>query len=180
MNWARRLSMLLVAALLFACGAKVKFEPYVSTAGRFQVMVPERLNYSVGEQIYLDEKVQVHVHTVTKNGIVYTVNYFDLPAAVSEKWRRKGGSFSFIPGEEEMIITKGWVPDESAGTSLWTASNRDVRGHRFVVTEGDKVIQFKHFWHEHRIYQVMLTRPRAPTYSQNFEANKFFDSFNLH
>lgn len=179
MRYLNLLLLPLFATLLLACSEPAKFVPYVSTAGGFRVMVPDRMNYTLAQEEYLDANVEVHIHKVSKNGIDYTVKYFDLPDEINDQHRKQGGDWSRIPGVDIMIINKGWITEKATSPRVLDKKGSMLQAHGFTVVEGERLLHIQHVWHENRIYQLTVSRPVKPTYTQEVDVMKFSDSFIL-
>lgn len=179
MRYIKLLSLSLLAVLLLACSEPPKFEKYVSRAGGFRVMVPERMSYSLEHEEYLDANVEVHVHKVSKNGIDYTVKYFDLPDEINDHHRKQGGDWSRIPGVDTLIINKGWITEKATSPRVTDANGSMQQTHGFTVVEGEKLLHIQHVWYQNRIYQLTVSRPIKPTYTQEVDVMKFNESFDL-
>jgi hypothetical protein len=179
MNMTRRLLAILAVALLAACSGKPALQSYASEAGRFSVMVPDQMDEQADLEMYLDEETEVTLHTVERDDVRYQVAYLDIPEDENAEWRRKGGSTSFIPGEDTMIINEGWIVKNSVGMSTIGPAGRQVHGHRFNYTLGKQITLVNSFWHGNRIYRVTATRPVQPSFEQERDADRFLESFKL-
>lgn len=179
MRYITLLLLSLCAGVLLACSKPAKFEPYDSMAGGFRVMVPERMNYSLAQEEYLDANVEVHIHQVSNNGIDYTVKYFDLPDEINNDHRKQGGDWSRIPGVDILIINKGWITERATSPRVIDSNGSLLQSHGFTVVEGEKLLHIQHVWHQNRIYQLTTARPIKPTYTQEVDVMKFSESFKL-
>jgi len=179
MSYLKLLLLSLCAGLLLACSEPAKFEPYVSMAGGFKVMVPEPMSYSLAQEEYLDANVDMHIHKASKNGIDYTVKYFDLPDDINDHHRKQGGDWSRIPGVDILIINKGWITEKATSPRVIDSNANLLQSHGFTVVEGDKLLHIQHVWYRNRIYQLTTSRPIKPTYTQEVDVMKFSESFRL-
>jgi len=179
MRYLSLLVLSLFAGLLLACSEPAKFEKFESTAGGFRVMVPERMSYSLDHEEYLDANVEVHIHKVSNNGIDYTVKYFDLPDDINDLHRKQGGDWSRIPGVDTLIINNGWITEKATSPRVTDSKGNLLQTHGFTVVEGEKLLHIQHVWHENRIYQITISRPIKPTYTQEVDVMKFTESFDL-
>ncbi|WP_395007504.1 hypothetical protein [Undibacterium sp.] len=181
MNRLSNLLLLLALLTLTSCIKKAEFKPYVSKEGRFEVATPAPMQYKSQLSQFEDGDVTMHSFAGERDGVVYVINYFDIPQAISDEWRTKTSAYE-IPTLQSMLDTNAWIAEARKGDELKISETETARGEHFAATTIGKTqnLYIRILWIDNRFYQVMAGYPPKPSYQQEMDAKKFIWSLKLH
>lgn len=166
---------------LLGCAEKAEFKPFVSVAGRFEVSTPVEL--APRSQALEMEGVANTLYSLAaeRDGVVYAVNYFDIPEDINRELLRTRPSPYQIPSRATMLERNGWIAKSIAGDELKVTAQVTAYGEKIAATSGNKKqhIYIRLLWHTNRIYQLMTGYPIKPSYLQEQYAKRFVWSFKI-
>jgi hypothetical protein len=178
MNHYKYLLFFLLLTLLLGCDSKAEFKPFYSESGQFSIQTPEKLAYQSKAFTFGEHEVTMHSFGAQKNGVVYGINYFDIPETVNTELREQQRDTS-IPGTQAMLDGNGWVPYETIGNELTKPDNEPADGQFYKIRTGKQTIMVKVFWYKNRVYQLITAYPLKPSYHHEQEARTFLYSFKI-
>lgn len=181
MNRLSNLLLLLALLSLTSCIKKAEFKPYVSEEGRFEVATPATMQYKSQLSQFEDGDVTMHSFAGERDGVVYGINYFDIPEAISKELHKQRPGYQ-IPGRQNMLDVNGWVAEAIKGDELKISETEAAYGEHFAATTIGKTqnLYIRILWIDNRFYQVMVGYPPKPSYQQEMDAQKFIWSLKLH
>lgn len=178
--------MLLVLALCASAGCytkKVAPKPFSSPQGRFVVMTPAPMAHKSAFTHWEAGDVTLHSYAVEHDGVIYAVNYFDVPLDVNYALRKEMQGSSAFPGREAMVKQHQWTIKDLKPAQTWRGPDKVTEGfaESFTATSanGKQVVSVRLVWFEDRMYQIMVAHPVVPSYSQMTNAQEFYSSFKL-
>lgn len=182
MSNSRNLILLLVLLALTSCSKKAEFKPFVSNDGRFEIASPTLMQYRSQLSHFDSGEVTMHSYAGERDGVVYAINYFDIPQSISDEWRRSITSAYEIPTLPSMLEANAWVAEARKGDEIKISEEEVARGEHFAATTKGKTqnLYIRVLWTGNRFYQVMVGYPSKPSYQQEMDAKKFVWSLKLH
>ena len=123
----------------------------------------------------------MHSYAGERDGVVYGINYFDIPEAINDEWRRASTSPYEIPTLDSMLAANAWVAEAKKGDEVKISETEAARGQHFAATTKGKTqnLYIRVLWIGNRFYQVMVGYPPKPSYQQELDAKKFVWSVKL-
>lgn len=181
MNRLRNLFFLFVLVNLTSCVKKAEFKPFISNEGRFEIVTPVAMAYKSQLINFENGDVTMHSHSGERDGVVYAINYFDIPEAISKELHKQRPGLQ-IPGRQNMLDVNAWVAEAIKGDELKISETETAYGEHFAATTKGKTqkLYLRILWIENRFYQVMVGYPPKPSYQQEMDAKKFIWSLKLH
>jgi hypothetical protein len=165
---------------LLACSAP-EFKAFAAADGRFQVQVPAPMEYQSRTVDFADGEITMHSYAAEVDGIVYGVNYFDVPEEINAGLKKQRPSMFAIPGRDLMLRNNGWIAAEIRGDQVWVGSDKRAFGEHFTATaaNGRQFIHVRLLWFGNRMYQVMAAHPGKLDSLDAMYAKRFTDSFKI-
>ena len=177
----------LVVCLTSACNAKrAELKRFSPPDGRFKVLAPAGMAHKSMLTRWVAGDVVLHSYAADHEGVLYVVNYFDIPADVHAALRQEMRGNSPFPGRDDFIQKYGLkIKDLRTARTGRGPDERIEPGDFFVETfkatsaNGKQALSVQLWWHENRIYQVMAAHDVVPSYYQLIGAEAFIDSFSV-
>lgn len=175
----------LVLCLTSACNAKrVELKPFSPPDGRFKVLAPAGMAHKSMLTRWAAGTVLLHSYAADHEGVLYVVNYFEIPADVHARLRQEIHGNSPFPGRDDFIKKNGLkIKDLRTARTGRGPDERIAPNDFFVETfkatsaNEKQALSVQLWWHENRIYQVIAAHDVVPSYYQLIAAEAFIDSF---
>ncbi len=116
---------------------------------------------------FQDGDVTMHSFAGERDGVVYAINYFDIPEAINNEWRATTSTWE-IPMLQSMLDANAWVAEARKGDELKISETESARGEHFAAMTTGKTqkLYLRILLIENRFYQVMVGYPPKPSYQQ--------------
>ena len=176
---ARPIAVFLPALFVLMSGCvKGTWQEFISSEGRFSVMMPEKPKETYAEKETDLARMQVHTFSNEEFLVLFTVAYVDFPAHPAGR--------PDVRWEAERIfsVAHEGIMHALEVSTLWRYENVDIGGHpgQTFNSERDKNfrrIKSKLVWVEPRLYQVVAAAYEFPGMSQEENLDRFLNSFKL-
>ena len=147
-----------------------------------EIASPTSMQYKSQLSQFENGEVTMHSYAGERDGVVYAINYFDIPKSINDEWRRTTTSAYEIPTLQTMLEANAWVAEARKGDEVKISETEVARGEHFAATTKGKTqnLYIRVLWSGNRFYQVMVGYPSKPSYQQEMDAKKFVWSLKLH
>lgn len=178
--------MLLVLVLCASASCQLKnieLRPFASPDGRFSVLTPAAMPHKSVLTHWPGGDVVMHSYALEHDDIIYAVNYFDVPADISDGLRAQMQFNSPFPGRDALIKEQHWTVKglREAHSRQGPDKKSELFSEGFTATSasGKQTVTVRLFWYQNRFYQVMVAHHVVPSYFQMLNAEKFINSIKI-